>query len=69
MKSASRETQKEMFLNAYATLGVISKAAEVCGINRANIYRLQKDDPEFRESMSEPVKAFLESDSGYKSSI
>ena len=60
MKSASRETQKEMFLNAYATLGVISKAAEVCGINRANIYRWQKSDPEFKERMSETFQTFAE---------
>ena len=69
MEPTERERQKELFLSTYEVLGVISTSAEACGINRANIYRWQKSDPEFRESMSEPVKAFLESDSGYKSSI
>ena len=60
MEPTERERQKELFLSTYEVLGVISTSAEACGINRANIYRWQKSDPEFKERMSETFQTFAE---------
>lgn len=48
------------FLDAYARLGVIGRAAEEAGIDRRTVYRWKEEDAEFAELFESAKEAYVE---------